>query len=68
MPIFEYRCERCGHVSSFLEKSDSRRKHTCQECGSADTEKVFSTFSARAHKPAPPSCSGQCESGTCPYS
>ncbi|MCP4712146.1 MAG: hypothetical protein GY869_26280 [Planctomycetes bacterium] len=35
MPIFEYQCAECGHVTSFLEKSDARQKHVCQKCQSA---------------------------------
>ncbi len=69
MPIFEYQCRQCGHVSSFLEKPDSRGGHACEHCGSRDTKKAFSTFSARASRPAPPpDCSGECASGSCPFS
>ena len=43
MPGYEYRCRKCGHVTSFLEKAGSRKAHTCKKCGSKNTEKVFST-------------------------
>jgi putative FmdB family regulatory protein len=65
MPIFEYRCKECGHVSSFLEKPDSRGKHPCEECGSTQTEKVFSTFSAKAGESSSGDA-GSCPTGTCP--
>jgi len=66
MPVFEYRCKKCGHVTSFLEKADSRHPHACEKCGSKDTEKVFSTFAARS---ADSSGSGSsCPTGTCPLS
>jgi len=69
MPIFEYRCRDCGHVTEFLEKADSRRKHACGACGSAATEKALSTFAAHS-QPAGPACAsrGTCTSGQCPLS
>ncbi|MGC9454321.1 MAG: FmdB family zinc ribbon protein [Phycisphaerae bacterium] len=67
MPIFEYRCRECGHVTSFLEKADSRRKHPCEKCGSTKTEKAFSTFSANTHG-STGSSGGSCPTGTCPFS
>ena len=33
MPIFEYKCSKCGHKSEFLEKSSSKNKHVCEKCG-----------------------------------
>ena len=66
MPIFEYRCTKCGHVSSFLEKLDTRQPHVCQKCGSKDTRKVFSTFAARSGTAS--SSGSSCPTGTCPLS
>jgi len=66
MPIFEYRCGKCGHVSSFLEKPNARRSHPCEKCGSKKTEKVFSTFAAQSGKSS--SSSSSCPTGTCPLS
>ena len=65
MPIFEYQCKRCGHVTSFLEKAESERGHVCEECGSKATEKLLSTFAARA-KPTSGLGSSNCPTGTCP--
>jgi len=64
MPIFEYRCEKCGHVTSFLEKRGARRAHPCEKCGSKDTEKLFSTFAAKVGS----SSTSSCPTGTCPLS
>ncbi len=68
MPIFEYRCDDCGHVTEFLEPANARRKHACEGCGSEAVSKVFSTFAAQAKAAAPPACpsGGCCESGSCP--
>ena len=43
MPIYEYRCEKCGEVSEFLvgvgqEKTEIR----CKYCGSKDMSKMIS--------------------------
>jgi len=66
MPLFEYRCKKCGHVTSFLEKSDGKGPHACEKCGCKDTEKVFSTFAARSGNSS--SSSPACPTGTCPLS
>ena len=72
MPIFEYKCRQCGHVTSFLEKAGAKGSHKCQKCGSAKTDKAFSTFAAQAGsiKEAPATCAhaGSCSSGSCPLS
>jgi putative FmdB family regulatory protein len=66
MPIFEYRCGKCGQVSDFLEKSAADSRHACPRCGGRKMEKLFSTFSARSSSASqPPSCSA-CASGPCP--
>ena len=66
MPIFEYRCDKCGHVTSFLEKANARGAHACEKCGSENTEKVFSTFAAKAGGSS--SSGASCPTGTCPLS
>ena len=64
MPIFEYRCKKCGNVTEFLEKAGSRKPHPCDKCGSGDTEKAFSTFSAQVA--APETNCATCPNSTCP--
>ena len=69
MPIFEYRCKRCGHVTAFLEKPDSGGRHRCEKCGSTATEKLLSAFAAHSANPAAKSArpgSDSCPTGTCP--
>ena len=65
MPIFEYRCKQCGHVTSFLEQAGSRKTHVCEKCGSRATEKLLSTFAART-KPNSGLGDSSCPTGTCP--
>jgi len=63
MPIFEYKCSKCGHKSEFLEKGSGKKKHVCGKCGSSDMKKIFSTFSVGSG-----SQSTSCPTGTCPLS
>jgi len=64
MPIFEYQCKQCNHVTSFLEKAGSRKAHACEKCGSKDTQKMFSTFAAKSGGSS--STDSSCPTGTCP--
>jgi putative FmdB family regulatory protein len=64
MPIFEYKCNKCGHKTEFLEKSGSKDKHTCEKCGSSNVQKVFSGFSIGQNDRQ----SSSCPTGTCPLS
>lgn len=66
MPMYEYRCEKCGHVTTFLEKADSRQAHRCEACGSVKTSKQFSTFEARSGSVT--AGNSTCPTGTCPLS
>ncbi|MBN1554095.1 MAG: zinc ribbon domain-containing protein [Phycisphaerae bacterium] len=66
MPMFEYKCKQCGHVTSFLEKAGSKTAHVCEKCGSKDTEKMFSTFAAKMGGSS--SSGSSCPTGTCPLS
>ncbi len=77
MPLFEYKCTQCGHVTEFLEKPGSRKRHACEKCGSPETEKALSSFTAQARGPGRrdecPTCTGPscadaaCRTGSCPY-
>ena len=64
MPIFEYQCKKCGHVTDFLEKAGAKKSHACEQCGSKATEKVFSTFAVKGGTPSTAG-SDSCSTGTC---
>ena len=66
MPIFEYKCKKCGHKTEFLEKTHGSKKHVCEKCGSNNLQKMFSTFSAASSSKS--SGSDSCPTGTCPFS
>jgi putative FmdB family regulatory protein len=77
MPIFEYKCEQCGHVMEVLHKSLKAEKVACAKCGSTDLRKLLSGFAVgQAKTSAPgcdscsalPACGGGCADGMCPMS
>jgi putative FmdB family regulatory protein len=46
MPIYEYRCERCGKIFEEFEYAASDGKgRECPSCGSKETKRVISSFS-----------------------
>ncbi|MDI6873816.1 FmdB family zinc ribbon protein [Candidatus Solincola sp.] len=47
MPIFEYRCEECGHrFDAFFRRAEEADKETpaCGKCGSKKVRKLFSVL------------------------
>jgi len=69
MPIYEYECRACGHVTERLASSTSDdRKPACERCGSRRVGRKFSTFGV-GRSSSPTSCpsGGTCPTGTCPY-
>ena len=65
MPLFEYRCKACGHVTEFLEKADAKAKHKCEGCGSTKTDRILSGF-AVGKGGSSGSTGSSCPTGTCP--
>lgn len=48
MPIFEYRCDTCGHEFEELESvADRDKPRKCPECGKKGVERVISVFAAK---------------------
>ena len=64
MPIFEYKCQKCGHTMEILEKSGNKSQHICEKCGNPDTKKLFSGFAVGQSSKG----SDSCPTGTCPLS
>jgi putative FmdB family regulatory protein len=47
MPIYEYRCRKCGSAFEMLRPlGDTGKDLKCPECGAPRPGKVFSTFAA----------------------
>ena len=65
MPLYEYRCKKCGQVTEVLEKIGATGRHTCEKCGSHRMQKLLSTFGVGA---GAQSSASSCPTGTCPLS
>jgi len=65
MPLFGYKCEKCGHVAEFLEKADDTKKHECPKCKSSHMKRLAATFGVGKGTAA---TSAACPTGTCPLS
>jgi len=63
MPIFEYKCSKCGaEFEKLVPTSDT--KPSCEKCGAKNADKQLSTFSASvAGSRALPCSDGACPSG-----
>jgi len=68
MPIFEYKCKKCGHKTEFLEGTGSARKHVCEHCKSPDMQKLMSSFTAGRSSSSESANADSCPAGTCPLS
>ena len=62
MPIYEYRCSRCGADFELIVRSDT--KIACETCGSEEVEKKFSSFAVGTSTVGgAPSCAPACGGG-----
>lgn len=66
MPIFEYKCNACGHVAEVLERPGRKAKHPCPKCGSTRTEKLFSAFGL-GRSASGGTSSASCSTGASPF-
>ena len=68
MPIFSYKCKKCGNTFDLLEGMTARKaEKKCPSCGSTKVEKTLAAFSVGSSSggsdfPSAPSC----PTGTCP--
>ncbi|SMP46513.1 FmdB family zinc ribbon protein [Anoxynatronum buryatiense] len=45
MPVYEYRCEECGHIFDQLRRMDEMDESiNCPQCGSQHTKRKMSVF------------------------
>jgi putative FmdB family regulatory protein len=76
MPVFEYRCAKCGKKFEILHKSAVKHEEAvCPNCHTSNVKKLLSSFSTGGGGNANESCisgdcrlndySGGCESGIC---
>lgn len=65
MPLFEYKCKKCGQTTEFLERGSGLSRHVCPHCGGKHLQKLVSTFSA-GRSNSKINGGGSCPTGTCP--
>ena len=58
MPLFEFRCRKCGKkFEEIIKGSEKRDAAKCPHCGSSQVEKLLSSFhSTSENSPAGSSC------------
>lgn len=63
MPIYEYRCDKCGEVTELLVLGQPETP-VCKQCGSEDLVKCISAANVGAGSPSfsPPETGGCCGS------
>ncbi|MFH1476520.1 MAG: zinc ribbon domain-containing protein [Verrucomicrobiota bacterium] len=69
MPIYEYRCKKCGKIFEHLARSISESAPKCPKCGASQPEKQLSSFVAGVGgggKGLSSCATGTCPTGTCP--
>ncbi|MEJ5348510.1 MAG: zinc ribbon domain-containing protein [Desulfosoma sp.] len=48
MPIYEYRCEKCGNeFESFIWSAQDQEALACPRCGSREIKKLLSSFASK---------------------
>ncbi len=62
MPVYEYKCSKCGAAFEKLVNLESREKQRCPVCGSTETEKLLSPISVMG---GDKSCGSAEDSSTC---
>jgi len=63
MPLRDYTCDACGHRFEKLERTGSRARARCPECGGTKLMKAFSSFAVAAATSTPsrtPAPCGDC--------
>ena len=57
MPIFEYKCGKCGKRTQLLEKTGARAWFSfgrrCRYCGSRRLKRIYSAFATRRNESMP---------------
>ncbi len=63
MPIYEYRCRKCGErFEKFVRSLAAQQSVECPRCGSQEVEKAVSLFGVGGG--SRPSSSGSCSTGS----
>lgn len=63
MPIFEYQCEKCGHVFEELVMATKKKQIACPRCHHAKVSKLISRTGAVGRNAAGTGCAAPSGSG-----
>lgn len=63
MPIYEYRCQACGHCFEVLVVSRNDEEILCPQCGRDEVNKLMSCINAFGGAKAGGACSSGSSSG-----
>lgn len=60
MPIYEYKCSECGHITEIMVSRLEEGMVRCENCGSRDVNKIVSASAISMHsRPAGKTCCGR---------
>ncbi len=48
MPIYEFSCQSCGHITEVIQKLSDPYPKQCEKCGSSSLKKIISSISQNA--------------------
>jgi putative FmdB family regulatory protein len=64
MPLYEFKCRKCGHRFEYLSRNAGDTPDACPKCGTKKPKKEISSFNASNSAGS----SAACPTGTCPFS
>lgn len=66
MPLYEFRCEKCGETFDKLVSTRDRNKiPACPECSSKKVQRLVSSFAVGTASTGQSSLGSSCPTGTC---
>jgi len=73
MPLYEYKCNKCGAGFEVLVRNESDVPEKCPKCGATKIEKLLSPFAPSGGSDGTSFCdsgncgTSSCPTGTCPF-
>ena len=65
MPIFDFKCQECGHKFDLMVSNANKEKVQCPQCGAVNLQQLISSFgTAKAGNGKSDSCFGCGAAGT----
>ena len=64
MPLFEFKCTKCGHKFDLIISYANKNKATCPQCGAENPKQMLSQFSSPRSSGSDDMCRGCGNAGT----